>query len=304
MDRNTALHVLRLDPVAPLTTAVVDAAYAREAAARHPSRYPDADGRRAAEEWATTLVAARTALLDGLPASRTFDPRAVEFQPARVDGTAAAVAMSPTAIPYVAPVSPAAPRRLSALAIVGITVGAIALVIVATGTAVGALGFAGQMSQNDAAASDAAAGAPAQGEASEEDLPYNGEAPAVEYYTFEQTGFTFETALEVYHDGRLGGCPPQFERGCWEAALIPETSCGRLYIRYTFSNDDDSEHSGESRAITRTDVKPGEPVELVFGNDLYDSGWVDFVSSGAPPTAPPVAPTAPPFASTTPPMES
>jgi hypothetical protein len=64
VDPNTALHVLRIDPFAPLTVAAIELAYAHEAAARHPSRYRDAAGRQAAEGWAVALAAARATLLE------------------------------------------------------------------------------------------------------------------------------------------------------------------------------------------------------------------------------------------------
>lgn len=58
-----ARQVLQLDPAMPLTADVVETAYQRELWARHPSRYPDAEGRAAAEAWAITLGQARETLL-------------------------------------------------------------------------------------------------------------------------------------------------------------------------------------------------------------------------------------------------
>lgn len=63
MDPNTARGALRLDPAEPLTLQSVDAAYQRELWERHPSRYPDAEGRAAAEAWVVTLGRAHAALV-------------------------------------------------------------------------------------------------------------------------------------------------------------------------------------------------------------------------------------------------
>ena len=67
VDPNTARHVLRLSPDAPLTPSTIEAAFASESWERHPSRYPDAAGRAAADEWAATLAEARTVLLRSTP---------------------------------------------------------------------------------------------------------------------------------------------------------------------------------------------------------------------------------------------
>lgn len=125
--------------------------------------------------------------------------------------------------------------------------------------------------------------------------------PPVEYYSAEEAGFWFAAALEVYHDDRLGGCPAEFERGCWQAALIPEGPCDLLSIDYSFSNDPESPFGEETRSTNRTDVEAGEPIELVFGNDRYEYGWVSAASciESSKPTAPPAEqPPAPPAGST------
>lgn len=94
-------------------------------------------------------------------------------------------------------------------------------------------------------------------------------------WAFENTGFWFPASLEVYDDGRLGPCPPEVERGCWQAAIVPEASCERLTVQYSFTNGTTSQLR---HAITRADVVPGEPVEVVFGHDSYEFGWISFVS--------------------------
>jgi hypothetical protein len=93
----------------------------------------------------------------------------------------------------------------------------------------------------------------------------------------EDTGYRFEAALETYDDGRLEAwCPSGFERGCWQTALIPETSCGSLEIQYSFGN-------GATAELTETTWRPGgvvagTPVEVVFGHDDYEYGWISGVA--------------------------
>ena len=73
-------------------------------------------------------------------------------------------------------------------------------------------------------------------------------------------GFWFLASLEVYDDGRLGSCPAEFERGCWQAAIVPEASCDRLTVQYSFA---DGTTSQLKQSLTRADVAPGEPVGVV-----------------------------------------
>jgi hypothetical protein len=63
VDPISARAALRLDPGLPLTPDLVEHAFQQELWARHPSRYPDAEGRAAAEAWAGTLAVARATLL-------------------------------------------------------------------------------------------------------------------------------------------------------------------------------------------------------------------------------------------------
>ena len=63
MESIAARAALGLDPATPLSPERIEAAYRAAAWARHPSRYPDADSRHAAEAWATTLGQARATLL-------------------------------------------------------------------------------------------------------------------------------------------------------------------------------------------------------------------------------------------------
>ena len=58
-----ARAALNLDPAIALSPESIEAAYRTAAWARHPSRYPDAEGRHAAEVWATSLEQARATLL-------------------------------------------------------------------------------------------------------------------------------------------------------------------------------------------------------------------------------------------------
>lgn len=94
-------------------------------------------------------------------------------------------------------------------------------------------------------------------------------------WSMEDTGFWFAAALEVYDDGRLGDwCPDGFERGCWQAALIPETSCDHLEIQYSLGNGSGAQ---QTQATTRTGIVAGDPVEVVFGHDDYEYGWISHV---------------------------
>ncbi|WP_157356828.1 hypothetical protein, partial [Agromyces sp. NDB4Y10] len=108
MDPNIARQVLRLDAVAPLSPAIVEDAFARESWERHPSRYPDAEGRASAEAWAATLAEARAALL------REAGSAAVGAWPGSTDAAVPAPAR----------------RGLSRGAVVGIVAGSVALLAV------------------------------------------------------------------------------------------------------------------------------------------------------------------------------
>ncbi|HEU4467120.1 MAG TPA: hypothetical protein VFR98_11380, partial [Agromyces sp.] len=102
MDLNTARHVLRLDPLAPLTAEAVETAYAREAWARHPSRYPDAAGFEAATVWAGTLAQAREVLLQSAPPTdaTSWAPPAISAAPPQAMQWATPAASAvPTPIP-------------------------------------------------------------------------------------------------------------------------------------------------------------------------------------------------------------
>ena len=63
MESIAARAALSLDPAATLSPERIESAYRAAAWARHPSRYPDAESRRAAELWAATLQQARATLL-------------------------------------------------------------------------------------------------------------------------------------------------------------------------------------------------------------------------------------------------
>ncbi|WP_353827215.1 hypothetical protein [Agromyces sp. SYSU T0242] len=90
MDPNAARATLQIPVDQPLTVEVIDAAYQRELWQRHPSRYPDAEGRRAAEAWRETLGRARGALVAELAAPPTHaDEGASPGRPRRRLGAAA-----------------------------------------------------------------------------------------------------------------------------------------------------------------------------------------------------------------------
>lgn len=94
-------------------------------------------------------------------------------------------------------------------------------------------------------------------------------------WSSEDTGFYVLASLEVHDDGRLDElCPDGFARGCWQATIVPEASCGRLSIQYSFRMEDGTDQSH----VTWRTAEAGEPVNVVFGNDAAESGWISHVA--------------------------
>lgn len=90
-------------------------------------------------------------------------------------------------------------------------------------------------------------------------------------WSSEDTGFYVLASLEVHEDGRLDElCPDGFARGCWQATIVPEASCGRLSIQYSFRMEDGTDQSH----VTWRTTEAGEPVNVVFGNDDAEYGWI------------------------------
>lgn len=273
VDLNTARAVLRLDPAAPLTPEAVEQSFQREAWERHPSRYPDAEGRAAAEAWAATLAEARGVLLHAAAGHGTADVPLTgpfEARPAATDATTAA---------------PGTRRRLSRGAVIGIVAGAVALVAVLAVAGVGAALLAtSAIEQSRVAAEEEAARV---AEESEAGIDEPDEAPAesadgsagIERIEADEAAFTFPAALEMYADGRYAHlCGLEHLEGCWESAVFVEADCATVEIELGFSNDDDMwAPAEETRTITESDVATGEALPIVFGNDAYDYGWLQDV---------------------------
>ena len=247
MDPNTARQVLRISPDTPLTPALIETAYAEEAAARHPSRYPDAPSRAQAEEWAVTLATAREVLLGRLPAPASFAPA-------------------------VAPAPEQPRRRLSTWAITGIVAGGVAVVVLLAFAVVGGVRLATEAADtvNEAI------------EAEQTDAESGGDSetqPAVQRFQSSETLYAFPAALEIYADGRYNPeCPPGYAFGCWQMALFTESDCDALQIELGFSNDIDAVLPDHRETMDLDGVVGDEATPVVFGHDDYDYGWVDQVT--------------------------
>ncbi|MBT2498863.1 hypothetical protein J7E25_07120 [Agromyces sp. ISL-38] len=249
MDPNLARRMLRIHPDSPLTVELIEGAYAGETLLRHPSLYPDAMGRRLAEEWAQSLAAARNQLLAeaSTPLSR------------RTDATGA-----PTS----------ARRRMSGGAIAGIVAGGVALLALITFAVIGAANFATQATAEGAV----------QLESEPPDAPaerYRKTPVAdVERYSAGETMFVFPAALEVYNDGLHSvDCSAEYPRGCWQMALLTEADCKAMRIQLGFSSYATSSRlPGHVETITKEDVLANEPTIVVFGNDEMDYGWINQVT--------------------------
>lgn len=245
VDPNTARQVLRISPDTPLTPALIEGAYAEEAWTRHPSRYPDPEGRAQAEEWASTLATARRVLLAQLPAVAASEP-----------------VVAPTAERR---------RRMSPWAITGIVAGAVAVVALLSVAVIGGVGLVTDAAEtvNEAIEEEADRGAGEDPAA----------PPAVERYSTSETRFTFPAALEVYADGRYNlDCPSDFAEGCWQMALFTEADCDALEVELGFSNDADALLPEHIQSLDVEDVVGDEATPLVFGHDDYEVGWVNQVT--------------------------
>ncbi|WP_438855059.1 hypothetical protein [Agromyces sp. M3QZ16-3] len=239
MDPNAARAVLSIPAEEPLTIELVDAAYQRELWLRHPSRYPDPDGRRAAEAWRDTLGRARAVLVAEL-ASPTAD----------------AVASTPTR------------RGLSGGAIAGIVAGGVVLVVALVAGGIGLFGLVRDVTAKAVAES---------AETAEPDGPGT-PVGEVERYESYETGYEFPSALEAYSDGRYDAdCAIGFVEGCWQMALFTESDCDTLEVTIVFNDDAESWVAEESETRLVSDVHADEAVPMVFGNDDREFGWIDQV---------------------------
>ena len=234
MNPNSARQVLRIFTDAPLTVELVERAYAGESWARHPSRYQDAAQRSRATEWAQTLASARDVLLQ--EARATPPPTAVR-------------------------------KRLSTAGIIGIAAGGVAVLALVAASIFGAASLATQFTS---VAEEAIESATGDGDGIEDS-----EFDDVERFESSETAFTFPAALEYYNDGRLDAeCPSDYLEGCWQAALFPDESCGTMRVELGFSDSPTDPEPEHVESVEQPDAQAGEPVDVVFGHDEYDYGWI------------------------------
>lgn len=273
MDPNTARQLLRIQRDAPLTADLVERAFAAEAWARHPSRYPDTSERLRAEQWAQTLELARATLLrEAGPAAWPGAPVAPAALPGgsstpwgvpaqAAPASAAPLAAAPgSAAPLAAAPAPRT-RRLGAPAVVGIVAGAVAVVAVlvaaVTFAAIGAARLGGTMAEAQRASDDA----------------------LVERYQSGETAYAFPAALEYYADGRYDAlCAQTSAEWCWQAALFTESDCESLRVLIGYSDSADSWSGETTESIDVEHVVAYEAIPVVFGDDAFEYGWVQQVT--------------------------
>ncbi|MEJ3404057.1 hypothetical protein WDJ51_04885 [Rathayibacter sp. YIM 133350] len=260
MEISDAYRVLEVPGYLAPTHEVVEHAYRQAVAARHPSLYPEGEGRAAAESWMNTLSDARALLLSRFPA--------------------------PT------PVVAAPKKRLSPVVVIGIVAASVVLALVVVYGAFAvippfAAGFAEGVRSGQAGDASAPAGpaAPAASEPGTDDSAQEDLEP-VQHWSADENGFSSRAAVDIYNDNRLANlCLPEFLNGCWQMSVIPEAACSKMEVSYSFSNDADSALAAETRSEYRTHVDAGEVLNFAFGNDTYDYAWISDVSciDSAPP---------------------
>ncbi|MGR0318287.1 hypothetical protein [Agromyces sp. ZXT2-3] len=245
MDPNTARTTLQIAPDTRLTLELIDEAYQRELWLRHPSRYPDAEGRRAAETWRDALGRARAVLVAELSAPTGSAPTAARSR-----------------------------RRLPGAAIAGIAAGGVLLVGTLVAGGIGLFVLVQGVAETAIAESSEAGG----GGWGDEGPAAPGADDIARYESFE-TGYEFPAALEMYWDGRYDdACAIGFAEGCWQAALFTEADCDELEITLAFNDDAESSVAVETETRLVSGVHAAEAVPVVFGNDERDYGWVDQVA--------------------------
>ncbi|WP_400999569.1 hypothetical protein [Agromyces sp. GXQ0307] len=253
MDPNAARTILQIPIDQPLSLDLIDAAYQRELWLRHPSRYPDAEGRRAAEAWQDSLGRARAVL-------------AAEV----------AAPSSPSPHPTAPIASTSSPRRLPAAAVAGIVAGGVLLIGALVAGGIGLFTFVQDVAETAIAESEGSAG-PGAGGSGDQEPVVPGTDDIGRYESFE-TGYEFPAALEMYGDGRYDDrCATGFVEGCWQAALFTEADCDALEITLAFNDDAESWVADETETRTIADVRADVAVPVVFGNDDREFGWVDQV---------------------------
>jgi len=265
VDPNTARTLLRLDPFAPLTAEAVEAAFAHESWARHPSRYPDDAGREAAEAWATTLAEARSVLLGTTmttDAAQWAPPAAVPTHhagPPRTQGPGEPVAMPQQTSP--SEPDPRNRRRRRTALVVGIVAASAAVIALVGGAVFGAAKLAERFVEQAAIAGETG--------------PYAEDAVS---YSAAQTHFSFPAAVEQYSDGRYADrCPAGFGVGCWQMAVITEASCASLEVEVAYTHEETAWTGDEQETLAFTEVAAGAVIPLVFASDEYEWAWIEDV---------------------------
>ncbi|WP_157413329.1 hypothetical protein [Agromyces allii] len=234
MDPNTARQLLRIFPDAPLTVALVERAYAGEAWARHPSRYPDPAQRQEAEAWAERLRAARSTLL---------------AEAATVGATAST-----------------GRARLGPLAVTGIVVASVLTLTTIVGGVVG-LGIIIARAAPGIAESSSRWVLDDEGD---EAGPDHGERLTALETDFEFPA-GLELYTDGRYDDL---CSNIYERGCWQLDVIPIAACDEMRIESGYSNDEASPDPEETRVSYVDDVEPFERVPIVYGDDAYEESWI------------------------------
>jgi len=168
------------------------------------------------------------------------------------------------------PLPAPARKGLSTGAIIGIAAGAVAVLALVVVAIFGAASLVTQFTSTAEEAIESATGGS------------NGiEAPElvdVERYESSETSFTFPAALELYNDGRLEAeCPSDYLEGCWQSAVFPDESCGTMRVELAFS-DSPTDPQPEHVESVEYSAQAGEAVDVVFGNDAYDYGWINDVT--------------------------
>ena len=160
----------------------------------------------------------------------------------------------------------AARNRLSTGAIIGIAAGGVAVLELVAAAIFGAASLATQFTSTAQVAIESATG----GEGLEDS-----EFDDVERYESSETAFTFPAAIELYNDGRLDAeCPSDYLEGCWQAALFPDESCSTMRVELAFSDSPTDPEPEFVESVEQPDAQAGEPVDVVFGHDEYDYGWI------------------------------
>ena len=176
------------------------------------------------------------------------------------------------AAPDLAATVNASPKRgLSRGAVIGIVAGAVALVLLVVGGAVGITALIGTVGEATRALETEFASPPASDDTSSDaDLD-------VDHYTADETFFTFPAAMELYSDGadrRLESGAPEHAQGCWQAAVFTEADCAIMTVSMGYATTEVQPEPDLVESLRFYDVVAGALTDVVFGNDDFDYGWM------------------------------